>query len=134
MTDRQQEVAQKVMNAWVKERRWYRAARNGERVTLVSLQRAGVLSRRIWRGAGTSAPAHEYRPSNDLLCELARSSGASPVADMSPVNIELQELVTQNEGRQARTIAAVKALHCIRCFDVVKNAPKQEPCGCGCHR
>ena len=42
--------------------------------------------RRVWRGAGSSAPAHEYRPSVTLLTELARVSGQSPVAAMSPVN------------------------------------------------
>lgn len=33
-----------------------------------------------------------------------------------------------------RLAKAVKALHCLSCFDVVRNGPKQEPCGCGCHR
>jgi hypothetical protein len=89
---RQREVARKVVLAWLDGHRWYRAQRNGERVTLVSLQRAGVLERRVWRGAGTSAPAHEYRPSNALLTELARTSGQSPVAEMSPVDAASQEV------------------------------------------
>ena len=41
---------------------WYRAARSGERVTLASLHRAGVLKRRAWRGKeGERDAAHEYR-------------------------------------------------------------------------
>jgi hypothetical protein len=53
------------------------ATENGS--PLVSLQRAGTLKRRVC-GAGFSAPAHEYRPSNILLTELARLSVQSPVA------------------------------------------------------
>lgn len=91
-SERQREVARKVVLAWLDGHRWYRAKRNGERVTLVSLQRAGTLERRVWRGAGSSAPAHEYRPSNILLTELARLSGQSPVAAMSPVDVPSQEI------------------------------------------
>lgn len=40
---------------------WYRAANHGERVTLASLYYRGLLERRVWRGAGTHSPAHEYR-------------------------------------------------------------------------
>ena len=41
---------------------WYRAARSGERVTLASLYRAGVLRRRAWRGnEGEADAAYEYR-------------------------------------------------------------------------
>jgi hypothetical protein len=41
---------------------WYRAASSGERVTLASLYRAGVLTRRAWRGnEGEADAAHEYR-------------------------------------------------------------------------
>jgi hypothetical protein len=41
---------------------WYRAARSGERVTLASLYRAGVLARRAWRGSeGAADAAYEYR-------------------------------------------------------------------------
>lgn len=91
-SERQREVARKVVLAWLDGHRWYRAQRNGERVTLVSLQRAGILVRRIWRGAGSSAPAHKYRPSNILLTELARVSGQSPVAVMSPVDATSQKI------------------------------------------
>lgn len=46
---------------------WYRAAHSGERVTLASLYRAGVLQRRTWRGSeGEANAAYEYR-----LTELA---------------------------------------------------------------
>jgi hypothetical protein len=41
---------------------WYRAASSGERVTLASLFRAGVLARRAWRGKdGEADAAYEYR-------------------------------------------------------------------------
>ena len=41
---------------------WYRAASSGERVTLASLYRAGVLARRAWRGNdGEADAAYEYR-------------------------------------------------------------------------
>ena len=41
---------------------WYRAASSGERVTLASLYRAGVLMRRAWRGnEGEADAAYEYR-------------------------------------------------------------------------
>lgn len=41
---------------------WYRAAGSGERVTLASLYRAGVLTRRAWRGKdGEADAAYEYR-------------------------------------------------------------------------
>ena len=45
---------------------WYRAASSGERVTLASLYRAGVLRRRAWRGnEGEADAAYEYRLSQD---------------------------------------------------------------------
>jgi hypothetical protein len=41
---------------------WYRAVTSGERVTLASLFRCGVLERRAWRGVeGERDAAHEYR-------------------------------------------------------------------------
>lgn len=41
---------------------WYRAASSGERVTLASLYRKGLLVRRAWRGhAGEADAAYEYR-------------------------------------------------------------------------
>ena len=41
---------------------WYRAASSGERVTLASLYRAGVLTRRARRGnEGEADAAYEYR-------------------------------------------------------------------------
>lgn len=36
--------------------------------------------------------------------------------------------------RLEKTHEALKVLHCMLCFDVVKNRPKQDPCGCRCHR
>jgi len=45
---------------------WYRAARSGERVTLASLYRAGVLKRRAWRGnEGEADAAYEYQLSHE---------------------------------------------------------------------
>lgn len=42
--------------------RWYRAAGNGQRVTLASLFYAGALERRAWRGkAGEANAANEYK-------------------------------------------------------------------------
>lgn len=41
---------------------WYRAASSGERVTLASLYRHGVLKRRAWRGnEGAADAAYEYQ-------------------------------------------------------------------------
>jgi hypothetical protein len=41
---------------------WYRAASSGERVTLASLYRAGVLRRRVWRGnEGEADAAYGYQ-------------------------------------------------------------------------
>jgi NADPH-dependent ferric siderophore reductase len=51
---------------------WYRAADQGERVTLASLHAHGLLDRRVWRGSGASA-AHEYQPVSELA-ELVRGS------------------------------------------------------------
>ncbi len=62
MTARQLEVLHAVHTT----RGWYRARSNGERVTLASLWRAGVLDRRAWRGAGVSA-AHEYRVARAVI-------------------------------------------------------------------
>ncbi len=62
MTDLQRECALRVARA-AAGGGWYRAATNGERVTLASLYRAGVLERRAWRGKeGEADAAHEYRP------------------------------------------------------------------------
>lgn len=50
---------------------YYRAQGSGERVTLVSFHRAGILARRPWRGQeGEANAAYEYRPSNDILHAL----------------------------------------------------------------
>jgi hypothetical protein len=56
---------QRLTLAWVAcERtagRWARARRPGERVTLASLYRLGLLERRAWRGVeGDAGAAHEY--------------------------------------------------------------------------
>ena len=59
---------------------WYRAASSGERVTLASLYRAGVLKRRAWRGhEGEADAAYEYqltRETDQILREtLTAGSG-----------------------------------------------------------
>jgi hypothetical protein len=55
---------------------WYRAARSGERVTLASLYRAGVLSRRAWRGnEGEADAAYEYWRTAMADTALRLSSG-----------------------------------------------------------
>lgn len=46
---------------------WYRARSNGERVTLASLFRKRILTRRAWRGEeGSPDAAHEYRPTPEF--------------------------------------------------------------------
>lgn len=78
MTKLQQDVTRKVIATWrgPHGNRHYRAAGNGERVTLASLYRAGVLARRCWRGKeGEADAAYEYRPSNDLLHQLGARGG-----------------------------------------------------------
>lgn len=94
-SERQREVAAKVLAAWQAGHRWYRARGSGERVTLVSLQRAGVLVRRVWRGGPRSA-AHEYRPSNAFLLEVARASGVSESAQLLPVENQIAHEIAQH--------------------------------------
>jgi hypothetical protein len=85
VTNLQREVTRKVIESW-RRLKHYRAARNGERVTLASLYRTGVLVRRCWRGRdGEADAAYEYRPSNDLLVELGRTTDDSSTADLMPV-------------------------------------------------
>jgi hypothetical protein len=101
VTDRQREVTARVIQEWQSGHRWYRAAGSGERVTLASLHRAGVLHRRVWRGVeGESNAAHEYRPSNDLLTELARASGVSQVAEAMPEHAASRSAITPNPGKE----------------------------------
>lgn len=79
MTDREQEVAVQVIYHYRQTGSgWYRASGNGERVTLASLHRKGLLRRRAWRGTeGDVDAAHEYYPSSNLLGELARHAAAT---------------------------------------------------------
>jgi hypothetical protein len=54
---------------------WYRAASSGERVTLSSLHRRALVSRRAWRGAdGHADAAYEYRLA-DWLRSRERPNG-----------------------------------------------------------
>jgi hypothetical protein len=69
LTQLQQDVFKAVSQA----KGWYRATRSGERVTLVSLYRRGLLERRAWRGKeGAADAAHEYRLSTIVRQEMAQ--------------------------------------------------------------
>ena len=60
---------------------WYRAASSGQRVTLASLYRAGVLMRRAWRGnEGEADAAYEYRLAREAeqILRQALSGGDPP--------------------------------------------------------
>ena len=65
MTELQRTVALRVARSQLKADKsdgWYRAASNGERVTLASLYRAGILIRRPHRGKdGEADAAYEYQ-------------------------------------------------------------------------
>ncbi len=95
-TQLQVEVARKVIAQWRKDGRHYRATGSGERVTLASLYRAGVLIRRAWRGKPPHE-AHEYRPSNEMLTELARVAGVGSVAELMPVVADMQAIAIAHE-------------------------------------
>jgi hypothetical protein len=70
VTDLQKTVFLAVIRA-MRAGHWYRAARNGERVTLASLYRAGVLIRRPHRGVeGAADAAYEYNVSPEALAAL----------------------------------------------------------------
>ncbi len=49
---------------------WYRASGNGQRVSLASLFRHGVLERRVWRVGAQANSAHEYQLGEDLRLAL----------------------------------------------------------------
>lgn len=62
ITQRQREIVLDVARG---APRWHRARSSGERVTLASLWRKGILDRRAWRGVeGAADAAHEYRLSS----------------------------------------------------------------------
>lgn len=53
--------------------RWFRARRNGERVTLASLYRGGLMERRTRRGVeGQSNAAYAYRPTPAFIAECVK--------------------------------------------------------------
>lgn len=69
LSEIQKEVIRKVGAVHRKSGQWFRAEGRGQRVTLASLWRKGVLVRRIHRkGKNSADDAHEYRLS-DLACE-----------------------------------------------------------------
>jgi hypothetical protein len=56
------------------EGRWHRAIGSGERVTLASLHKQGLLERRVWKQSESAAargdyasPAHEYQVTDAVL-------------------------------------------------------------------
>lgn len=66
---------QSMMAACVVYPRWFRARGRGERVTLASLYRGGLMERRVWRhGKNSADDAHEYRPTPKFV-EIARADG-----------------------------------------------------------
>jgi hypothetical protein len=57
---------------------WHRAIGSGERVTLASLWRRGLIERRAWRGVeGQADAAHEYRASAAVREEVTRIVGVT---------------------------------------------------------
>lgn len=70
MTGPQRETVRDVTRAH-RGGRWYRAAGNGQRVTLAALFRHSVLERRVWRvGAQAADSAHEYQLGEVVRREL----------------------------------------------------------------
>lgn len=71
LTSTQKQVFAKVVAATARDE-WYRADGSGERVTLASLYRYGLLARQAWRGVeGQADAAHEYKASERVLSALA---------------------------------------------------------------
>lgn len=97
MTELQLTVALKVIARW-REGHHYRAQRSGERVTLASLYRAKILARQVWRGK-PPYEAHEYRPSNEMLTELAREAGVGSTAELMPVTTGDHQAIARKAGR-----------------------------------
>jgi hypothetical protein len=98
MTKSQLSVAYKVIIKWREGGHYYRAQRSGERVTLASLFRADVLTRRVWRGK-PPYEAHEYRPSNEMLTELAREAGVGSTAELMPATTGMLQAIARKVGR-----------------------------------
>ena len=78
MTKTEREVFVKVIKADLAGR-YYRAESSGERATLASLYRIGLLSRRAWRGEeGEADAAHEY-VLNAMHIELRPEDATLPI-------------------------------------------------------
>lgn len=87
MTNRQKIVIGKcVVRTYLGE--WHRAQDSGERVTLASLYRKHLLTRRAWRKGRSSADdAYEYQATSDvmsLFAELGIWPRRRPRAALSP--------------------------------------------------
>jgi hypothetical protein len=70
VTRRQKEVLRNVMR---QHPSWYRAERNGERVTLASLFRAQLLERHAWRGQEGEADAIHEVPCRPCVLEMLKA-------------------------------------------------------------
>ena len=71
LTPAQRQVFARVIRATL-DARWYRAAGSGERVTLASLYRHGLVARRAWRGVeGQADAAHEYSATPAVMAAYA---------------------------------------------------------------
>lgn len=112
-TKRQQEVALKVARHQFRDNGWYRAEHPGQRVTLASLFRAGVLRRRAHRGVeGQPDAAYEYKLAHDVIETFRKQVGPLPPRVPTP----LQKLYvvperTSVELTEADRIDVLAALH-----------------------
>lgn len=96
MTSRMAQVARTVARHCAATGGWYRAAGNGERVSLAALWRAGVLERRAWRGVeGEADAAHEYRP-------VAAIRGAGTRTTPTPLSLTPSEMADLRAGKQVK--------------------------------
>jgi hypothetical protein len=80
MTNIQRQLLIVVARKTLLEKAWYRAQSSGERVTLASLYRAGVLQRRAWSGKeGEASAAHEYKLSDTVVESVKGGPNADSV-------------------------------------------------------
>lgn len=92
MTKLQLSVALKVIARW-REGKHYLAQGN-ERSTLVILCRTNVLARRKH-----PHKPYEYRPSNEMLTELAREAGVGSTAELMPATTGDHQAIARKAGR-----------------------------------
>jgi len=76
---------------------WFRARSSGERVTLASLYRHGLLTRRAWRGKdGEYSAAYEYAPASVVRDELRKKEQTEKLA-LGPAPEGTAKLVFKHE-------------------------------------